>query len=112
MRSKKEKIWLILYIIFAKWLPVSYHFRLAKSIRAFFGRRILKSYGININIEHGSMFSGQCTLGDNSSIGVNSEINGPVEIGNNVMMGPEVVVYTQNHEFKDISKQWSSKVIN
>lgn len=103
MRGKKEKIWLLLYIVFAKWLPVSYHFKPAKSIRAYFGKRILKSYGSNINIERGSMFNGHCTLGSNSSIGINSELNGPVEIGNNVMMGPEVIIYTQNHEYKDTS---------
>lgn len=104
MRTRKEKIWLLLYLVFAKWLPISYHFRSAKIIRAFFGKRILKSFGNNINIERGAFFGSQCTLGDNSSIGVNSELNGPVEIGNNVMMGPEVVVYTQNHEFKDRSR--------
>lgn len=103
MRSRKEKIWLVLYILFARWLPISYHFRYAKKIRAFYGQKILKFAGKNINIERGAMFGGQCSLGDNSSIGVNSEINGPVDIGHNVMMGPEVVIYTQNHEFKDTS---------
>lgn len=104
MRSRKEKIWLILYIVFAKNLPISYHFRPAKKIRGFFGKKILKCYGENINIEKGAMFSGMCSLGKNSGIGVNSEVNGPVTIGDNVMMGPDVVIYTQNHEFKDPSK--------
>lgn len=101
MRSRKEKIWLILYIAFARWLPISYHFRPAVAMRAFFGRRILKSCGKMVNIERGAMFSGQCSLGDKSTIGINCEINGDVTIGNYVMMGPEVVVYTENHAFKD-----------
>lgn len=101
MRSKREKVWLVLYIFLGKYLPISYHFKPAKKIRALFGKRILASYGTNINIEHGAMFSGMCTLGSNSSLGVNSEINGPVNIGNDVMMGPEVIIYTQNHMYKE-----------
>ena len=43
------------------------------------------------------MFSTKLSIGDHSSLGINSVIQGPVNIGNNVMMGPEVYIYTQNH---------------
>ena len=39
------------------------------------------------------------TIGDNSGVGVNCEIYGPVTIGKNVMMGPEVIIYTHDHNF-------------
>ena len=73
---------------------------IAKKIRVFFARKILKRAGKNINIEKGAKFNGNCTLGDNSNIGVHCELNGTVEIGNDVMMGPEVVIYTRNHAHK------------
>ena len=38
-------------------------------------------------------------IGNNSSIGVRSQVRGPLTIGNNVMMGPEVVIFTSNHRF-------------
>ncbi|MBQ2023044.1 MAG: acyltransferase [Lachnospiraceae bacterium] len=37
-------------------------------------------------------------IGDNSGVGRCCEINNGVSIGENVMMGPEVVFYTQNHK--------------
>ena len=89
-----------LYTIFAKYLPISYRtpFKVSKKIRGFFGGGILKYHGKNINIEHGAEFNGQCTCGDNSSVGVHCKLFGPVEIGNNVMMGPECIFYTINHK--------------
>lgn len=100
MRTRKEKVWLILYSIFAKNLPVSRHFLLAKKLRVFFAGKVLKHIGKNTNIEKGAIFNGQVVLGDFSGIGVNCEVNGPVTIGECVNMGPEVVVYTQNHAFE------------
>lgn len=100
MKTTSEKIWILLYGLFAKHLPLSYHFKPAKYLRAFFGRRIMKRVGKNFNIEHGAVFNGNCTLGDYSGIGVHCELNGPVCIGKYVNMGPEVVVYAQNHSTK------------
>ena len=90
---------IILYTIFAKYLPISYRtpFKVSKKIRTFFGGGILKSHGKNINIEHGAEFNEFCTCGTNSSIGVNCRLYGSVEIGDNVMMGPECIFYTINH---------------
>ena len=36
-------------------------------------------------------------IGDRSGIGVKCEAHGPITIGHDVMMGPEVVIYTGNH---------------
>ncbi|HEY5588812.1 MAG TPA: DapH/DapD/GlmU-related protein [Candidatus Paceibacterota bacterium] len=95
---KNKMFYILAYNILAKRLPISYHFPPAKIIRAFWARKILKSAGKNINIERGAVFSYEVSIGDNSGIGVNCEIYGPVEIGENVMMGPETVIYTRNHK--------------
>lgn len=50
-----------------------------------------------MNIERGAIFSPEVGIGDNSGIGINCELYGPVSIGNGVMMGPEVVIYTSEH---------------
>lgn len=93
----RTKFWIICYIVLARWLPRSYHFRPSKRIRAFFGRRILKHMGKNVNIEKGANFGPEVSIGDNSGIGINCDIIGPVAIGKNVMMGPECAIYTTNH---------------
>lgn len=70
-----------------------------KQIRAFCGKLILTKCGKNVNIEKGAVFPSSVELGDNSGIGIRARINGKVVIGKNVMMGPDVCIYTKNHAF-------------
>lgn len=97
MWTKRKKIFFILYKIFASWLPCSQHSAFAKKIRGWWAKRILRSCGNNVNIERGATFSPEVEIGDNSGIGINCELYGPVTIGNDVMMGPDVVIYTNGH---------------
>jgi maltose O-acetyltransferase len=50
-----------------------------------------------VNIEKGALFPSRMSIGDRSSIGIDSRINGMVQIGCDVMMGPQVLIYTRNH---------------
>ena len=68
-----------------------------KKIRQWCASRMMRATGKNINIEKGASFSRKCSLGDNSGIGINCTIHGDVTIGRNVMMGPNVSIYTRNH---------------
>lgn len=55
--------------------------------------------GVDVNIEHGAYFGdgSEIEIGDRSGIGVDCHVYGPVHIGRDVMMGPEVIVFTANH---------------
>lgn len=88
----------VAYRLFAAWLPISQRSALAKKMRVFWAKRILKQCGTNVNIERNAVFSPAVSLGDNSGIGINCEVYGPVTIGNDVMMGPEVIIYTSGHK--------------
>lgn len=105
MRKIKRIVGQILYDVFAKHLPVSFSpVRIGqKKIRAFCGRLILAECGKNVNIEKGAVFSSKIHLGDNSGIGINASIGGTCYIGNDVMMGPNCTIYTQNHKTDDIT---------
>ena len=85
------------YRLLAAWLPISQRSKVAKVFRRFFAKRILASCGKNVNIERKAVFSPGVAIGDHSGIGINCEIYGSVSIGKNVMMGPEVIVYTRGH---------------
>lgn len=98
MWTLKSKLCFILYKLTAAWLPISQRSRLAKAWRAFWGKRIA-ACGKSVNIERNAYFTPALTLGDRSGIGVACEVYGPVTIGNDVMMGPEVVIYTSGHCF-------------
>ena len=71
-----------------------------KKVRAFCGKLMLNHCGKNVNIEKGAQFSHNISLGDNSGIGVNAFISPYVTIGNDVMMGPECMMYSTNHNFE------------
>lgn len=99
-----KKVLIILYSIFAKNLPQSSHIRICGKIRRFFAKYIVEECGKNVNVEQGATIRPDFKIGDNSGIGIDAEIYGDVTIGESVMMGPEVVIYTQNHkhELSDI----------
>ena len=98
MWTAKSKILFILYRITAAWLPISQRSGFAKKFRSFWAKRIAQC-GKDVNIERHAVFTPGLTLGDRSGVGIDCEVYGPVTIGKDVMMGPEVVIYTSGHRF-------------
>lgn len=98
MWTTKKKIVYLLYRLTAAWLPISQRAGFAKKLRTFWAKRIVAQCGKNVNIEKNAVFGPCLEIGDNSGVGINCEMYGPVTIGENVMMGPEVVVYTSGHK--------------
>lgn len=89
--------------MFAKYLPPTNN-RLIFSkciqvIRRASARNLFDRCGENVNIERNADFgSGKgIVIGDNSGLGVNCSVRGPLEIGANVMMGPDVIIMTSIH---------------
>lgn len=113
-----KRICLSIYYLFAKHLPATNNSlcvsRYIQAIRFQIARNIFDYCGKKVNIEKGADFgTGRgIKIGDYSGIGVNCSVRGPLEIGKNVMMGPEVVILTSSHNFCNIdipmSKQGST----
>ena len=107
MRKIKRYICYFFYYFIARHLPGSglpYSFG-AKSIRGFFVRGMVEKCGKNVNVEHGAFLASgmDIEIGNNSGIGLNCRITGPLSIGDDVMMAPGVMIFTQNHETSDLS---------
>lgn len=98
MWTSRSKVLFLLYQLTGAWLPASRYVKLAGIIRRFWAGRIARC-GKNTNIERYAYFTPGLTLGDRSGIGIRCEIYGEVTIGRDVMMGPEVVIYTSGHRF-------------
>ncbi|MEG2061439.1 MAG: DapH/DapD/GlmU-related protein, partial [Alistipes sp.] len=94
---------LLLYYSLLKYLPATDNayvvYSIIRKIRSCIGRFVFDGCGRNINIERGADFGtgGGISIGDYSGIGINSKIRGPLLIGDNVMMGPDVIIFTSNH---------------
>lgn len=94
----KTKLLRGLYCAFGKHFPVSRRSRASMKIRVFWARKMGCAIGQAVNIESGAEFEEHVTIGDRSSLGVDSQVFGPVTIGSNVMMGPECCILTRNHQ--------------
>jgi maltose O-acetyltransferase len=103
----KRLLLLGMYYGFARHLPASSnkYMRWVRVVRRLVCCPLFDHAGENINVEAGAQFgSGRgVSIGDNSGIGVNCSIHGPVRIGCDVMIGPDVVIISLNHEFSDLS---------
>lgn len=88
-----------LYNCLAKHLPESYASINVgqKKLRGFCANLILEKCGESVNIEKGAIFASDVEIGNHSGIGINARICGKCIIGDNVMMGPECMIYTKNH---------------
>lgn len=97
-----QRLSIFIYYNFARYLPISYKSgcmgKFGKWLRGKTAANFIRSAGKNINIERGADFCSAISVGDNSSVGIDSKLYGPVSIGENVMMGPECMIYTRNHE--------------
>ena len=99
-----KSICLLFYYGFLKHLPATNnrYLRFVRKSRSYIAGKLFKKAGKNINIEMGANFGigNDIEIGNNSGIGVDCFIRGPLRIGNNVMMGPEVQILTNSHNIE------------
>lgn len=69
----------------------------AKRIRYWMASRFVENCGKNVNFECGAKFDPELSIGDNSGVGVNCVVSGRTFIGNDVMMGPDCIMYSYSH---------------
>jgi maltose O-acetyltransferase len=96
----------ILYELFGKHLPRSSNRikiigKISKRIRYILVKKMFLHCGKNVNIEKGATFGmgASIRIGDNSGIGYKCQVPNDIQIGENVMMAPEVIIFSQNHNF-------------
>ena len=95
---------LLLYYGFLRFLPATdnayWIFSLFRKTRSWVGHFLFDQCGKQINIEHGANFgTGRgISIGDRSGSGIRAKIRGPLHIGSDVMMGPDVIILTSTHE--------------
>ena len=75
--------------------------RLWRALRGAACRRMFASCGADINVERGAVFGSgaRIRIGSRSGIGLNARVSGSLTLGDDVMMGPDVMVFAVNHAF-------------
>ena len=95
----------VLYTAIGKHLPMSgarVSFG-ARRFRQFCAHLILDSCGKWVNIDKGVTFATDIKIGNGSGIGANCSIPTGVTIGENVMMGIDILMFTNEHRHDDIT---------
>lgn len=95
-----------LYYCFARHLPASdrIYGYWARWVRFFICKGMFAKCGWGVRVEHGAEIgTGRHTeIGAYSGIGIRCRVRGPIRIGKDVMMGPDVVILGGNHQFDRI----------
>lgn len=60
-------------------------------------KKVLRGVDGGVNWGENVRISLDVSFGQGSGVGDNAVINGPVDFGNNIMMGPNVTIYRSNH---------------
>lgn len=104
----KRKLWYFFYYGFAQHLPASYRYqplgKFGKWCRGIACRRLFRSCGERVNIERGANFytGWEVEVGDDSSLGIGCMVPFNIKIGKDVLMGPDVIILEQNHQFENL----------
>ena len=96
----------VLYEVVLKYLPSSDSCGgvIYNKMRTGAVKKYIKFCDIDVTIDRKAVISSKVSIGKNSGIGRNCELRGRVDIGENVMMGPECVFFSCNHAFADVEK--------
>jgi maltose O-acetyltransferase len=101
----KKVFFILLYDFLAKHLPFSYsRYNFGQlHLRRWILKNLASKVGSNVNLERKVWILNwkNLEIGNNSGIGMNSRL-GNVRIGNDVMMGPECCILSNNHEFSRV----------
>lgn len=97
---------LFIYYVFARYLPYQplpgYEF--ANKFRSYLCKFIFKQVGKNIVIKHGAYFGkgSNIIMGHHSQLGIDCKVEEDLIIGDYVLMGPDIIIFSSEHEFSSL----------
>ena len=97
-------VYFLLYKLICQYMPRTDNslifFKIFRVLRSTCASKLFDASGTNINVEKGADFgSGRgIKIGNNSGLGIDCVVRGPLEIGDDVMMGRWVNIMTNSHD--------------
>jgi len=106
-------MYILIYYLFVIWLPSNNPKGISCKLRVFILRKICGNVGRGVAILRGAEIHNAANfyIGDMSGVGVNCYIScgDKVTIGERVLMGPEVMIYTTNHIWDPVERTYVGK---
>lgn len=100
-----RKIYYFIYLVLLRYTPEIYrpYALFFPSIRRHFVSTFINKCGKGLRVKRNADTSMFIEIGDYSELGTNCIIQSNTKIGDYVIMGPDVKIYTKNHGYKDNS---------
>lgn len=105
----------MLYHCFFSWLPhyqLGLDWKLCRKLRAFATSLYIDRCGSDVDVGRKVKLSAKLHLGDRSSIGDFSYLQGDITIGSDVMMAPRCALIADDHRFDDLSRPMNTQGTN
>jgi maltose O-acetyltransferase len=92
------RIWFLIYMLFAVWLPRSCG---GRALRSSLSRHLLGKQGRDLVLEKGTLPHKRLFVGDRVQIGADCRfmIGGRVTLGDDVLLAPEIIFVDSNHNW-------------
>ena len=101
----KKKLLLLIYYGFFQHLPMQPFpgYKVGYLVRRWLVRNILKQCGDDVVVKDKCYFGNgnRLSVGSRTQLGQNSRLTGIVNIGDDVLMGPDVVIMATSHKWND-----------
>lgn len=102
----RRKILIFLYYEIARHLPQQPlpGYKFGNWLRSWICSKLFKHTGKNIIIKHGAYFGDgrNIVMGDYSQLGINCKVENDLVMGDYVLMGPDIVIYSSMHAYDDL----------
>ena len=102
----------LLYHFCFGWMPhyqLGREWKLAKKLRGFAAGLYIDRCGRDVDVGRKAKLSAKLQLGDRSSIGDFSHLQGDITIGSDVMMAPRCALIADDHRFEDVSRPMNTQ---
>ena len=95
-----KKLYFLIYLWFFKNTPEDYrpYALFFPRVRRFLVTNYLKSCGSKLRVKKGAEISPNASVGNESELGTRCLIQANVTIGDHVIMGPDIKIYSRNHK--------------
>ena len=105
MKKIEQKIILALYYLFFRKLPYQPipGYKLGNALRSWCAHKLFKRCGKSVVVKSMAYFGTgkNIEIGDYSQLGINCKVEEDLILGDYVLMGPDVIIYSSSHEYKD-----------
>lgn len=100
-----RKFLYFIYLIFLRYTPEIYrpYSLFFPSLRKLVVKCVVNKCGKGLRVKRNADISMFIEIGNNSELGTNCIIQSNTKIGDYVIMGPDVKIYTKNHRYSDLN---------